>query len=155
MCAHPRADLVVCLSDLWRDPLVRVSLPGSRVDGASDPAGSQLKVLSWEALGPEGSLAWGSPAMAFRRTEGMSMIQALAMTVAEIPVFLYTTFGQVRMGTVLPLMLLVPETRSCSVSGRAGPLSLLSHPSGVISEQRKRDWVCGLGPEPGLYLKAM
>ncbi|XP_036605431.1 mitoguardin 2 [Trichosurus vulpecula] len=32
--------------------------------------------------------------MAFRRTEGMSMIQALAMTVAEIPVFLYTTFGQ-------------------------------------------------------------
>ncbi|XP_072488755.1 mitoguardin 2 isoform X2 [Notamacropus eugenii] len=32
--------------------------------------------------------------MAFRTTEGMSMIQALAMTVAEIPVFLYTTFGQ-------------------------------------------------------------
>ncbi|MEE6505568.1 hypothetical protein FKM82_005562 [Ascaphus truei] len=32
--------------------------------------------------------------MAFRRAEGMSIIQALAMTVAEIPVFLYTTFGQ-------------------------------------------------------------
>ncbi|XP_061460359.1 mitoguardin 2 isoform X2 [Rhineura floridana] len=32
--------------------------------------------------------------MAFQRTEGMSIIQALAMTVAEIPVFLYTTFGQ-------------------------------------------------------------
>ncbi|XP_060106517.1 mitoguardin 2 [Heteronotia binoei] len=32
--------------------------------------------------------------MAFRRTEGMSIIQALAMTVAEIPVFLYSTFGQ-------------------------------------------------------------
>eukprot|EP00076_Gallus_gallus_P049230 XP_425337.2 mitoguardin 2 isoform X1 [Gallus gallus] len=32
--------------------------------------------------------------MAFRRTEGMSIIQALAMTVAEIPVFVYTTFGQ-------------------------------------------------------------
>lgn len=28
----------------------------------------------------------------------MSMIQALAMTVAEIPVFLYTTFGQVEVG---------------------------------------------------------
>lgn len=28
----------------------------------------------------------------------MSMIQALAMTVAEIPVFLYTTFGQVKIG---------------------------------------------------------
>lgn len=34
--------------------------------------------------------------MAFRRTEGMSIIQALAMTVAEIPVFVYTTFGQVQ-----------------------------------------------------------
>ncbi|XP_042335602.1 mitoguardin 2 [Sceloporus undulatus] len=32
--------------------------------------------------------------MAFQRAEGMSIIQALAMTVAEIPVFLYTTFGQ-------------------------------------------------------------
>lgn len=34
--------------------------------------------------------------MAFRRTEGMSIMQALAMTVAEIPVFVYTTFGQVQ-----------------------------------------------------------
>ncbi|KAJ7308505.1 hypothetical protein JRQ81_009072 [Phrynocephalus forsythii] len=33
-------------------------------------------------------------AMSFQRSEGMSIIQALAMTVAEIPVFLYTTFGQ-------------------------------------------------------------
>ncbi|KAM4663879.1 mitoguardin 2 [Discoglossus pictus] len=32
--------------------------------------------------------------MAFQRAEGMSIIKALAMTVAEIPVFLYTTFGQ-------------------------------------------------------------
>ncbi|KAM4696632.1 mitoguardin 2 [Rhinophrynus dorsalis] len=32
--------------------------------------------------------------MAFQRAEGMSIMQALAMTVAEIPVFLYTTFGQ-------------------------------------------------------------
>lgn len=39
--------------------------------------------------------------MAFRRTEGMSMIQALAMTVAEIPVFLYTTFGQVKIRAVV------------------------------------------------------
>lgn len=30
-----------------------------------------------------------------RRGEGMSIAQALAMTVAEIPVFLYSTFGQV------------------------------------------------------------
>lgn len=30
-----------------------------------------------------------------RQAEGMSIAQALAMTVAEIPVFLYSTFGQV------------------------------------------------------------
>ncbi|XP_072344963.1 mitoguardin 2 isoform X3 [Scyliorhinus torazame] len=32
--------------------------------------------------------------MSLRRTDGASIIQALAMTVAEIPVFLYSTFGQ-------------------------------------------------------------
>ncbi|XP_039618501.1 mitoguardin 2 isoform X1 [Polypterus senegalus] len=32
--------------------------------------------------------------MSMRRTEGVSIIQALAMTMAEIPVFLYSTFGQ-------------------------------------------------------------
>ncbi|XP_067826071.1 mitoguardin 2 isoform X1 [Heptranchias perlo] len=32
--------------------------------------------------------------MSMRRTDGASIIQALAMTVAEIPVFLYSTFGQ-------------------------------------------------------------
>lgn len=33
--------------------------------------------------------------MSLRQAEGMSVAQALAMTVAEIPVFLYSTFGQV------------------------------------------------------------
>lgn len=33
--------------------------------------------------------------MSLRQAEGMPIIQALAMTVAEIPVFLYSTFGQV------------------------------------------------------------
>ncbi|XP_076014755.1 mitoguardin 2 [Genypterus blacodes] len=32
--------------------------------------------------------------MSLKRAEGMSIAQALAMTVAEIPVFLYSTFGQ-------------------------------------------------------------
>lgn len=50
-----------------------------------------------------GSGLGAGPAMAFRRTEGMSMIQALAMTVAEIPVFLYTTLGQVRSGWLMVL----------------------------------------------------
>lgn len=38
----------------------------------------------------------GGAEMSFRSAEGMSIMQALAMTVAEIPVFLYSTFGQVR-----------------------------------------------------------
>lgn len=67
-----------------------------RVDGAQGPARDQLKTFSLEALTPRVPSLGARPAMAFRRTEGMSMIQALAMTVAEIPVFLYTTFGQVR-----------------------------------------------------------
>lgn len=33
--------------------------------------------------------------MSLKQAEGMSIAQALAMTVAEIPVFLYSTFGQV------------------------------------------------------------
>ncbi|XP_055516224.1 mitoguardin 2 isoform X2 [Leucoraja erinacea] len=36
--------------------------------------------------------------MSLRRTDGVSLIQALAMTVAEIPVFLYSTFGQLSPG---------------------------------------------------------
>lgn len=84
------SDLVIRLSALCKDPLVCVFLSFRSVD----PASSQLKTFSLDALRPEGA----GPAMAFRRTEGMSMIQALAMTVAEIPVFLYTTFGQVEIG---------------------------------------------------------
>lgn len=66
------------------------------VDGTQDSARDQLKTFFLEALTPGGPISGAGPAMAFRRAEGMSMIQALAMTVAEIPVFLYTTFGQVR-----------------------------------------------------------
>ncbi|KAI2651628.1 Mitoguardin 2 [Labeo rohita] len=36
----------------------------------------------------------GGAEMSIRSAEGMSIMQALAMTVAEIPVFLYSTFGQ-------------------------------------------------------------
>ena len=111
------SDLVVCLLALRRGPLVCASLSFWGVDGTQDPAGNQLKTFSLEALGPEG-FAWGiGPAMAFRRAEGTSMIQALAMTVAEIPVFLYTTFGQVRMGWVV---LLICETLQCPAQSPSG-----------------------------------
>lgn len=35
--------------------------------------------------------------MSVKQADGMSIAQALAMTVAEIPVFLYSTFGQVNL----------------------------------------------------------
>lgn len=67
-------------------------VPVCGVDGTQDPASNQLKTFSWK-LSARGLLAWAAdPAMAFRGPRA-SMIQALAMTVAEIPVFLYTTFG--------------------------------------------------------------
>lgn len=58
LCSHAHtlvSDLVVCLSALWRDLLVCVSLSFRGVDGARDPASNQLKTFSLEALGPEGS----------------------------------------------------------------------------------------------------
>lgn len=49
----------------------------------------------------------------------MSIIQALAMTVAEIPVFVYTTFGQVQQEKsllvpwALSLEIVCQERRNC------------------------------------------
>lgn len=45
--------------------------------------------------------------MSLRQAEGMSVAQALAMTVAEIPVFLYSTFGQVNNLKYGPTMYIV------------------------------------------------
>uniref|UniRef100_A0A8D0H3F4 Mitoguardin 2 n=1 Tax=Sphenodon punctatus TaxID=8508 RepID=A0A8D0H3F4_SPHPU len=58
--------------------------------------------------------------MAFRRTEGMSIIQALAMTVAEIPVFLYTTFGQ----SVFSQLRLSPGLRKVLFATALGTVAL-------------------------------
>ncbi|NXW51755.1 MIGA2 protein, partial [Nyctiprogne leucopyga] len=58
--------------------------------------------------------------MAFRRTEGMSVIQALAMTVAEIPVFVYTTFGQ----SVFSQLRLSPGLRKVLFATALGTVAL-------------------------------
>lgn len=50
----------------------------------------------WGSFGDLWSEAFSVSKMSVKRAEGMSIAQALAMTVAEIPVFLYSTFGQVR-----------------------------------------------------------
>ncbi|NXF87897.1 MIGA2 protein, partial [Eubucco bourcierii] len=58
--------------------------------------------------------------MAFRRTEGLSIIQALAMTVAEIPVFVYTTFGQ----SVFSQLRLSPGLRKVLFATALGTVAL-------------------------------
>ncbi|XP_063000566.1 mitoguardin 2 [Elgaria multicarinata webbii] len=58
--------------------------------------------------------------MAFQRSEGMSIIQALAMTVAEIPVFLYTTFGQ----TAFSQLRLTPGLRKVLFATALGTVAL-------------------------------
>ncbi|XP_054249413.1 mitoguardin 2 [Indicator indicator] len=58
--------------------------------------------------------------MAFRRTEGMSILQALAMTVAEIPVFVYTTFGQ----SVFSQLRLSPGLRKVLFATALGTVAL-------------------------------
>nr|XP_020030358.1 mitoguardin 2 isoform X2 [Castor canadensis] len=80
--------------------------------------------------------------MAFRRTEGMSMIQALAMTVAEIPVFLYTTFGQ----SAFSQLRLTPGLRKVLFATALGTVALALAAHQLKRRRRKKKQV---GPEVG------
>ncbi|XP_020030359.2 mitoguardin 2 isoform X2 [Castor canadensis] len=82
--------------------------------------------------------------MAFRRTEGMSMIQALAMTVAEIPVFLYTTFGQ----SAFSQLRLTPGLRKVLFATALGTVALALAAHQLKRRRRKKKQV---GPEVGGY----
>lgn len=112
------------------------------VDGAQDPARDQLKTFSSEALTPGGPVPGAGPTMAFRRTEGMSMIQALAMTVAEIPVFLYTTFGQ----SAFSQLRLTPGLRKVLFATALGTVALALAAHQLKRRRRKKKQV---GPEMG------
>ncbi|KAI5763089.1 MIGA2 [Gulo gulo luscus] len=129
---------VVGGATLCKDPLVCVFLSFRSVDGAWDPAISQLKTFSLDALRPEGA----GPAMAFRRTEGVSMIQALAMTVAEIPVFLYTTFGQ----SAFSQLRLTPGLRKVLFATALGTVALALAAHQLKRRRRRKKQV---GPEMG------
>lgn len=112
------------------------------VDGTQDPARDQLKTFSSEALTPGGPVPGAGPTMAFRRTEGMSMIQALAMTVAEIPVFLYTTFGQ----SAFSQLRLTPGLRKVLFATALGTVALALAAHQLKRRRRKKKQV---GPEMG------
>ncbi|KAL1765633.1 mitoguardin 2 [Sigmodon hispidus] len=75
--------------------------------------------------------------MAFRRTEGMSMIQALAMTVAEIPVFLYTTFGQ----SAFSQLRLTPGLRKVLFATALGTVALALAAHQLKRRRRKKKQV--------------
>uniref|UniRef100_A0A8C6QAT9 Mitoguardin 2 n=1 Tax=Nannospalax galili TaxID=1026970 RepID=A0A8C6QAT9_NANGA len=75
--------------------------------------------------------------MAFRRTEGMSMIQALAMTVAEIPVFLYTTFGQ----SAFSQLRLTPGLRKVLFATALGTVALALAAHQLKRRRRKKQQV--------------
>ncbi|OWK10460.1 hypothetical protein Celaphus_00005163 [Cervus elaphus hippelaphus] len=83
--------------------------------------------------------------MAFRRTEGMSMIQALAMTVAEIPVFLYTTFGQ----SAFSQLRLTPGLRKVLFATALGTvaLALAAHQLKRRRRKKKQALCPGYGSE--------
>ncbi|XP_072287127.1 mitoguardin 2 [Pyxicephalus adspersus] len=91
--------------------------------------------------------------MAFQRAEGMSIIQALAMTVAEIPVFLYTTFGQ----TTFSQLKLSPSLRKVLFATAIGTvaLALAAHQLKRRKHKKKQITVESGGLKPGGVPKAV
>ncbi|KAL4617415.1 mitoguardin-2 isoform X1 [Arapaima gigas] len=75
--------------------------------------------------------------MSMRRAEGMSIIQALAMTVAEIPVFLYSTFGQ----SIFSQLRLSPNLKKVLFATALGSVALALTAHHLKRRGRKRKQV--------------
>ncbi|XP_041098806.1 mitoguardin 2 isoform X2 [Polyodon spathula] len=65
--------------------------------------------------------------MSRRSNDGVSIVQALAMTVAEIPVFLYSTFGQLRLSPTLKKVLFATALGSVALALTAHQLKRRRH----------------------------
>nr|XP_057920497.1 mitoguardin 2 isoform X2 [Doryrhamphus excisus] len=72
--------------------------------------------------------------MSMRRTEGVSIAQALAMTVAEIPVFLYSTFGQ----SIFSQLKLTPSLKKVLFATALGSVALALTAHHLKRRGRKR-----------------
>uniref|UniRef100_A0A668RL07 Mitoguardin 2 n=1 Tax=Oreochromis aureus TaxID=47969 RepID=A0A668RL07_OREAU len=72
--------------------------------------------------------------MSMRRGEGMSIAQALAMTVAEIPVFLYSTFGQ----SIFSQLRLTPSLKKVLFATALGSVALALTAHQLKRRGRKR-----------------
>ncbi|KAK7143073.1 hypothetical protein R3I93_014287 [Phoxinus phoxinus] len=77
--------------------------------------------------------------MSFRSAEGMSIMQALAMTVAEIPVFLYSTFGQ----SIFSQLKLSPNLKKVLFATALGSVALALTAHQLKRRGRKRKQVLG------------
>ncbi|TWW66385.1 mitoguardin 2 [Takifugu flavidus] len=72
--------------------------------------------------------------MSLRQAEGMSIAQALAMTVAEIPVFLYSTFGQ----SIFSQLKLTPSLKKVLFATALGSVALALTAHQLKRRGRKR-----------------
>lgn len=79
----------------------------------------------------------GGAEMSFRSAEGMSIMQALAMTVAEIPVFLYSTFGQ----SIFSQLKLSPSLKKVLFATALGSVALALTAHQLKRRGRKRKQV--------------
>lgn len=75
--------------------------------------------------------------MSLRQAEGMSIMQALAMTVAEIPVFLYSTFGQ----SIFSQLRLSPSLKKVLFATALGSVALALTAHHLKRRSRKRKQV--------------
>ncbi|XP_030624984.1 mitoguardin 2 isoform X2 [Chanos chanos] len=75
--------------------------------------------------------------MSIQRAEGMSIMQALAMTVAEIPVFLYSTFGQ----SIFSQLRLSPNLKKVLFATALGSVALALTAHQLKRRGRKRKQV--------------
>lgn len=81
----------------------------------------------------------GGAEMSIRSAEGMSIMQALAMTVAEIPVFLYSTFGQ----SIFSQLKLSPSLKKVLFATALGSVALALTAHQLKRRGRKRKQVAG------------
>ncbi|MGH0141998.1 UNVERIFIED_CONTAM: hypothetical protein FKN15_043240 [Acipenser sinensis] len=88
--------------------------------------------------------------MSRRRNDGVSIVQALAMTMAEIPMFLYSTFGQLRLSPNLKKVLFATALGSVALALTAHQLKRRRHKRKQITpgkEAQKQQ------PVPGSLLR--
>ncbi|XP_017263474.1 mitoguardin 2 [Kryptolebias marmoratus] len=84
--------------------------------------------------------------MSLKRADGMSIAQALAMTVAEIPVFLYSTFGQ----SIFSQLKLSPSLKKVLFATALGSvaLALTAHQLKRRGRKRKQKTQAKEAPKP-------